>query len=178
MTSETRPFDLVEGIAVLERTPAVLDAWLRGLPDRWLRASEGGDTWSPFDVVGHLVHLERTDWMVRVRRVMAGGEERRFEPVDRFAQLESSVGKDVGQLLDEFAAERAASLTELRGLAIGPAELLLEGEHPALGRVTLRNLLATWVAHDLGHLVQVGRVMARRYRGEVGPWAEYLGVMG
>lgn len=171
-------FDLDRGIAVLERTPAVLDAWLRGLPDQWLRATDGPGTWSPFDVVGHLVHLEHTDWMVRVRRVLAGGEARRFEPVDRFAQMGANDGKSIGELLDRFAVVRRGNLVELRAMDISGEQLMMEGEHPALGRVRLRNLLATWVAHDLGHLVQVGRTMARQYRGEVGPWAEYLSVMG
>lgn len=151
---------------------------MSGLSDEWLRATEGGETWSPYDVVGHLAHLERTDWMVRVRRVLAGGEERKFDPVDRIAMLRGDRDRPIVELLDEFERLRRQNVADLRGLELGDEDLLREGLHPSLGPVTLRNLLATWVAHDLGHLVQVGRVMARRYRDEVGPWREYLSVMG
>lgn len=176
MTSHA--FSLDSGLLILERTPAVLRVQLSGLSDEWLRATEGGETWSPYDVVGHLAHLERTDWMVRVRRVLAGGEERKFDPVDRIAMLRGDRDRPIVELLDEFERLRRQNVADLRGLELGDEDLLREGLHPSLGPVTLRNLLATWVAHDLGHLVQVGRVMARRYRDEVGPWREYLSVMG
>lgn len=176
MTSHA--FSLDSGLLILERTPAVLRVQLSGLSDEWLRATEGGETWSPYDVVGHLAHLERTDWMVRVRRVMAGGEERKFDPVDRVAMLRDGRDRPIDELLDEFEMLRTRNLADLGELNLREEDLVREGLHPSLGPVTLRNLLATWVAHDLGHLVQVGRVMARRYRDDVGPWAQYLSVMG
>ena len=170
-------FSLPDGLAVLERTPAVLRAWLGGLPDTWTRATEGPDTWSPFDVVGHLIHGERTDWVPRAQIILAQGPDRRFEPYDRYAQFRESEGKTLAAMLDEFAAARRESLATVRSWNLTDAQLALEGVHPAFGAVTLRQLLSTWVAHDLGHLVQVGRVMAKQYRDAVGPWREYLSVM-
>ena len=170
-------FDLDKGVAVLERTPRVLDALLRGLPDAWVRANEGVDTWSPYDVVGHLIHADRTDWIPRARMILEHGERRTFEPFDRFAMLKSSVGRTLASLLDEFPGVRAASLETLRGWKLTPARLEQRGTHPELGPVTLGQLLATWVAHDLDHLSQVVRVMARQYSGAVGPWAAYLRVV-
>jgi hypothetical protein len=170
-------FDLKSGTAVLERTPATLRAMLSGLPPEWTDATDGPDTWSPYDVLGHLIHGERTDWIPRARIILAQGPERRFEPYDRFAQFHESQGKSLAQLLDELASLRAENLATLAGWRLGDAELALEGEHPAFGRVTLRQLLATWVAHDLGHLVQISRTMARQYRDAVGPWRAYLTVM-
>jgi hypothetical protein len=170
-------FRIDEAIAVLERTPAVLDVWLRGLPEPWVTADEGPDTFSAFDVVGHLIHGERTDWMPRLRCIREHGESKAFEPFDRFAQQRESAGKSLGQLLDEFARLRASNLDELRSARVSGAELDLRGLHPALGAVTLRQLLATWVVHDLGHLAQIARVMSKRYGGEVGPWKEYLPVL-
>lgn len=172
-----RPFSLDEGTALLERTPALLDAWLRGLPACWLAAHEGGDSWSPFDIVGHLVHGELTDWMPRVRRLLEDGEARAFDPFDRFAQFRESDGKSLDQLLDEFAGLRATNLQDLRALQLTPADFDRTGRHPALGVVTLRQLLATWVAHDLDHVTQIARVVARQYSEEVGPWREYLRVI-
>ena len=170
-------FDLSEGIAVLERTPGTFRALLAGLPDSWIVANEGPDTFSPFDNVGHLIHGERTDWIPRARIILAQGADRRFEPYDRFAQKRESAGKDLAMLLDEFARLRAENLTTLRSWTLTDRELALEGEHPALGLVTLRQLLATWVAHDLGHVAQTTRVMAKRYRDAVGPWRAYLPIM-
>ena len=170
-------FDFADGVAVLERTPAVLRALLTGLPATWTDADEGPDTWSPFTVVGHLLHGERTDWLPRIRIILAQGEQRQFAPFDRFAQFEESRGKSLHTLLDEFAAARRDNLDAVRSLGITDAQLDLTGEHPALGTVTLRNLLSTWVAHDLGHVVQIGRAMAVQYREEVGPWRAYLSVM-
>ena len=170
-------FALDEAIAILSRTPATLDALLRGLPDSWLSANEGPDTWSAFDVVGHLIHGERTDWMPRVRRLLDEGESRAFDPFDRFAQAAESVGKSMDDLLDGFTSLRAASLRDLRALALTGDDLARTGRHPAFGVVTLRQLLATWVAHDLDHVTQIARVMARRYADEVGPWREYLRVI-
>ena len=170
-------FDLPSIIAVLERTPATLRALLAGLPNSWTRGTEGPDTWSPYDVVGHLIHGERTDWMARLDIILAQGPQRRFEPFDRFAQFRDSKGRTLESLLDEFADLRTANLSRLREREITPAQFQLEGEHPDFGPVTLHNLLATWVAHDLGHIAQVARVMARQYRDDVGPWRRYLPVM-
>ena len=170
-------FDLTTGTAVLERTPHVLRALLAGLPPAWTDATEGPKTWSPFVVVGHLLHGERTDWIPRARIILAQGPDRRFEPFDRFAQFRDSAGQSLGALLDAFAEARAANLVTLAGWHLTDAQLALEGEHPALGTVTLRQLLATWVAHDLGHIAQTSRVMAKQYRDAVGPWREYLPVL-
>ena len=170
-------FDLAQGIAVLERTPATLTAMLQDLPSEWIDATEGPDTWSPYDVVGHLIHGERTDWIPRARMILDQGHDRRFTPYDRYAQFRESQGKTLGTLLAEFTALRADNLRVLRDWRLGDAELQLTGEHPEFGDVTLRQLLACWVAHDLGHLVQVSRVMARQYRDEIGPWRAYLSVM-
>ena len=170
-------FELREGIAVLERTPGVFRSLLDGLPEAWIAADEGPDTFSPFENVGHLVHGERSDWIPRARIILAQGEVRRFEPYDRFAQRRESEGKTVSELLAEFASLRAANLETLRAWKLTDRELALEGEHPALGTVSLRQLLATWVAHDLGHIAQTTRVMAKRYRDAVGPWRAYLPVL-
>ena len=170
-------FDLDSALAVLERTPATFRAMLSGLPDAWLGATEGPDTFSPFDNLGHLIHGERTDWIPRVRIILAQGENRRFEPWDRFAQQRESAGKSLEMLLAEFEELRARNLETLKGLAITDRELALEGEHPSLGTVTLRHLLATWVAHDLGHIAQTARVMAKQYREEIGPWRAYLPIV-
>jgi hypothetical protein len=176
MTDSTE-FDLGESIAVLSRTPATLDALLRGLPDRWTRHNEGKDTWSAFDIVGHLIVGERTDWMPRVRIIVESGEGRAFDPFDRFAQEKESRGKSLEQLLDEFALLRGQSLAALQALDLKPEDLKRRGRHPALGVVTLAELLATWAVHDLTHLHQLSRVMAYQYREVVGPWGDYLGVI-
>ncbi len=170
-------FDLTSGIAVLERTPAAFRALLAGLPGTWIETNEGPDTFSPFDNVGHLIHGERADWIPRARIILAQGATRTFEPYDRFAQVRESAGKTLAQLLDEFAALRAQNLATLRAWNLSESQLALVGEHPALGAVTLRQLLATWVAHDLGHLAQTSRVMAKQYRDAVGPWRAYLPIM-
>lgn len=170
-------FNLTDGIAVLERTPGALKSLLGGLGPAWTDATEGPDTWSPFVVVGHLIHGERTDWIPRAQIILSQGSDRRFAPYDRFAQFRESQSKTLAGLLDEFADLRAANLVTLRGFGLTPDQLALTGEHPAFGPVTLRQLLATWVAHDLGHLAQVARVMAKQYRDAVGPWREYLSIM-
>ena len=184
MTERPRPalpnadsFRLPEAIAVLERTPAVFRALLGGLPDSWIASSEGPDTFTPFDNLGHLIHGERTDWIPRARIVLAQGANRRFEPYDRFAQRHESAGKSLAQLLDDFAGLRAANLVTLKEWKLTDRELALGGEHPELGAVTLRQVLATWVAHDLGHIAQTARVMAKQYRDAVGPWQAYLPVL-
>ena len=170
-------FDLPTGIAVLERTPHTFRTLLDGLPSTWTDSTDGPETWSPFDIVGHLVHGERTDWVPRAELILAQGPERRFVPFDRSAQFRESEGKSLSDLLDEFADLRAANLSTLAGWRLTEAQLALEGEHPAFGPVTLRQLLATWVAHDLGHVAQAARVMAKQYREAVGPWRAYLPVM-
>ena len=170
-------FVLDTGVEVLRRTPATLRALLADLPSEWTTATEGPETWSPYDIVGHLIHGERTDWIPRARIILAQGANRRFEPYDRFAQFRESQGKTLSDLLDEFAKLRAANLIILREMQLTDAHMALEGEHPAFGAVTLRQLLATWVAHDLGHIAQTARVMAKQYREAVGPWRQYLPVL-
>lgn len=164
-------------IPVLERTPAVIRTMVLGLPDAWVMSNEGGDSWSPYDVVGHLAYLERSDWIERARIIMAYGTSRPFDPVDRFAMFEASKGKSLAQLLDEFAALRAENLNALRGFNLGAADLTKPGLHPALGEVNLGQLLAAWVVHDLNHIHQIAQTMARQYREAVGPWREYLLVL-
>ena len=170
-------FQLNDAIAVLERTPDTFRALLAGLPDPWIGCNEGPETFSPFDNLGHLVHGERTDWIPRARIILEQGSNRRFEPYDRFAQVHESAGKSLAQLLDDFAHLRAGNLDTLRGWNLTDQHLALEGEHPSLGPVTLRQLLSTWVAHDLGHVAQTSRVMAKRYREAVGPWRAYLPIL-
>lgn len=172
-----RAFVLEEAVAILARTPATLDAQLRGLPASWITAHEGGETWSPFDVVGHLIHGEETDWIPRAKIILAQGDARAFDKFDRLAQFNASTGRTLPDLLDEFAKLRAANLHELASLNLTDADLDRPGRHPELGAVTLRQLLATWVAHDLDHVVQISRVLARQYSDAVGPWRAYLRVI-
>lgn len=175
--SETETFRVDEAIAVLERTPAVLAALIDELPDAWIVADEGPETWSPFDILGHLVHGERADWLTRTRTILEHGESVAFEPFDRFAMFEESRGKSASDLLEEFSDLRRRNLDELETLAISGDDLDQTGRHPALGTVKLRELLAAWVVHDLGHLAQISRVMAKRYREQAGPWREYLPIL-
>lgn len=170
-------FDLTESVAVLERTPAALRALLAGLPEPWIVATEGPETFSAFDNLGHLIHGERADWIPRARLILQQGANRTFEPYDRFAQVHESAGKSLAQLLSEFEALRFGNLATLRGWQLTDEKLALQAEHPSLGTVTLRQLLATWVVHDLGHVAQIARVMAKRYRDAVGPWRTYLPVL-
>jgi len=170
-------FELTHGMAVLERTPATLRAMLDGLPTTWTDADEGPDTWSPYVIVGHLIHGERTDWITRARIILEQGADRRFAPYDRFAQFRESEGKSLSELLGEFTRLRLENLMVLKAWHLTQEHLALEGEHPAFGTVTLSQLLATWVAHDLGHIAQIARVMAKQYRDAIGPWRAYLPVM-
>ncbi|MBI3504260.1 MAG: DinB family protein [Proteobacteria bacterium] len=170
-------FDLTLGTAILDRTPHALRTMLDGLPPAWADATEGPETWSPYVIIGHLVHGERTDWIARAKIILAQGENRRFAPFDRMAQFEESRGKTLAVLLDEFARLRAGNLNTLAAWKLTDAQLALTGEHPAFGTVSLRQLLATWVAHDLGHIAQTARVMAKQYRDAVGPWRAYLPVL-
>jgi hypothetical protein len=167
-------FDLEQGQAILERTPGTLRAMLAGLSPEWIDANEGPDTWSPYVIVGHLLHGDRADWIPRAQLIVARGANRRFTPFDRLAQFRESQGKTLGALLDEFTRLRAENLATLAGWRLTDVELALEGEHPEFGAVTLRQLLSTWVAHDLSHLAQAARVMAKQYREAVGPWRAYL----
>ena len=164
-------------VVVLERTPRTLDALLRDLPDEWTRVNEGQGTWSPYDIVGHLIHGERTDWIPRAKMILECGETKTFERFDRLAQERESQGRSLAQLLDEFARVRAKSLDDLRSLNLLPGDLDRRGRHPVFGAVTLGQLLATWAAHDLTHLHQISRVMAHQYREAVGPWTVFLGVL-
>jgi hypothetical protein len=170
-------FSLSDAVAVLTRTPASINALLRGLPNIWAHHNEGTDTWSAFDIVGHLIVGERTDWMPRVRIILKDGEARLFDPFDRFAQAKESQGKSLEQLLDDFARLRKENLVELQALNLRQEDLTRRGRHPALGVVTLSELLATWAVHDLTHVHQLSRVMAYQYRDVVGPWSAFLGVL-
>lgn len=173
----TAELDLGHTMALLARTPATLNTLLRSLPEAWTHRNEGGDTWSAFDVVGHLIHGERADWIPRARRILEHGEARAFDPFDRLAQQRDSQGKSLENLLDEFARLRAESLDALRAMNLTPEDLNRRGRHLALGVVTMSQLIATWPAHDMSHLHQISRIMAHQYRDAVGPWSQYLGVL-
>ena len=170
-------FDLDSSTDVLARTPATLGALLADLPEPWTRGREGPDTFSPFDVVGHLIDGEETDWIPRTRIILARGPDPRFEPYDRFRHRKRNAGRSLGELLEEFARLRAANLDLLHSWNLTDAELELPGIHPTFGPVTLRQLLAAWVVHDLGHVAQVTRVMAKQYRDAVGPWVPFMPVL-
>jgi len=161
----------------LRRTPATLTALLQDAPDEWLFSNEGPNTWSPFDVLGHLIHGEQTDWLPRAKIILESGEERAFEPFDRFAMFEESKGKSLDDLLATFARLREENLRLLDELNLTPQLLAKRGRHPELGEVTLSQLLATWVVHDLGHIAQVVRVMSKQYGDSVGPWRAYLSIL-
>lgn len=170
-------FDLPEAVRVLQRTPGALRGLLDGLGPQWTHARYGEGTFSPFDVVGHLIHGDRTNWMARVRHLLACGESAPFPPFDRFAMYALNEGRSMGELLVEFAKVRDASLAELRTLDLTPADFGRCSTHPELGRVTLGQLLATWVVHDLAHIRQIATAMAYQYRDDVGPWAAYLSIL-
>ena len=172
-----RSLAITEAIGILARTPPTLDALLRGLPAAWITAHEGGDTWSAFDIVGHLIHGEQTDWLPRAKIILEHGDARPFDPFDRLAQFEVSAGRTIESLLDEFAGLRRRNLQELAALELTPADLARTGRHPELGPVTLGQLLATWTVHDLDHVMQISRVLGRQYSDEVGPWRAYLRVI-
>lgn len=179
----TSYFSLDRSINILQRTPAVLSALLKDAPDFWSLNNEGPDTWSPFDIVGHLVHGEKTDWIPRARIILSEGEgdgsraSKTFEPFDRFAQFRESEDKSLNELLEDFAALRRQNVEALKEMNITGTDLARTGYHPDFGEVTLRQLLATWTAHDLSHIRQTARVMAKQYKQEVGPWKEFLPVM-
>jgi DinB family protein len=170
-------FQLTSAIAILERTPQALALLLNGLSDAWIQNNEGEETWSPFDIIGHLVHTEKTDWIVRTELILSNEANNTFDPVDRFAQFEESKGKTIRQLLDELQNLRATNLAALRSRNLKPEDLKKTGIHPVFGEVTLAQLLSTWVAHDLGHIAQISRVMAKQYKDQVGPWRAYLPIL-
>ncbi|MEL6812115.1 MAG: DinB family protein [Bacteroidota bacterium] len=170
-------FDIQKAMAVLERTPATLMTLLSGLSSEWTTQNEGGDSWSPYDVIGHLVHGEKTDWMPRLEIVLSDGPTKTFEPYDRFAQFTMSDGKSLEVLLNAFEFLRKKNLELLKLKRLTEEDLDRQGIHPELGPVTLRNLLSAWVVHDLGHIAQISRVMAKQYKNEVGPWPKYLTIL-
>jgi hypothetical protein len=174
MRRQVVEFELGQAVELLSRTPVVLRHMLRDLPDAWARSNEGPETWSPFDVLGHFIHGERTDWIPRARIILAEGAAHTFEPFDRFAQFASNADKTLNDLLETFALLRAENLETLKAMHLSPSDLDLRGVHPDLGLVTLQQLLATWVAHDLSHIGQIVQVMARQYTDEIGPWKAYF----
>jgi uncharacterized damage-inducible protein DinB len=167
-------FSLENAIPLLRATPPVLRVWLDDLPNAWTHSNEGAETWSPYDIVGHLIHGERTDWLPRLELLLTHGESKSFTPFDRFAQFHESRGKSLGELLDTFAELRQTNLKRLESHRLQPSDYERRGQHPELGPVNLGQLLATWVVHDLNHLAQIARVMGRQYTTAVGPWIEYL----
>lgn len=170
-------YSLETSYEILERTPGILRSLLQGLNDNWIFNNEGPDTFSPYDVVGHLLHGENADWTVRIRRILEQGTSLSFDPYDRFAQYEESEGKDLLQLLNEFEQLRNENLNWLKSLKLTEADFDKKGMHPSLGEVTLKNLLATWVVHDLTHIAQITRVMAKQYKEEMGPWTEFFRIL-
>jgi hypothetical protein len=170
-------YSLERSYEILDRTPAVITALLSGLPDDWIMPNEGPETFSPYDVVGHLIHGEKTDWVVRAKMILEFGNSKTFERYDRFAQFIESKGKSLQQLLDEFAALRKENMIWFKALNLTEDDLDRKGMHPVLGEVTLRNLLATWVVHDLTHIAQITRVMAKQYKTDMGPWTEFFRII-
>ncbi len=170
-------FNLDHAIALLSRTPSTLKMLLKDLPREWIEQNEGPETWSPYDIVGHLIHGEKTDWIPRMEIILSEGSHKKFEPFDRFAQFGDSQGKTLHQLLDEFESLRKQNIAKLRAKNLQATDFSKTGIHPAFGDVTLAQLLSTWVAHDLNHIAQIVRVMAKQYKAEVGPWVEYLKIL-
>ncbi|NNL33155.1 MAG: DinB family protein [Flavobacteriaceae bacterium] len=170
-------YSIAKALPILERTPEVLSTLLIDLDDDWIYSNEGPDTWSPFDIVGHLIHGEITDWTSRLNIILSEADDKTFEPFDRFAQFETSKLKNLTQLLAEFKSRRAENIKYLKSLNITKDQFDLKAVHPSLGEVTMKELLSTWVAHDLGHIAQIARVMAKQYKDEVGPWQEYMPIL-
>lgn len=170
-------FELAQCLEILERTPKVLEVQLSGLSKDWLRGNEGNESWSPYEVVGHLIHGEKTDWMVRIKSILDMPEKEVFEPFDRFAHQKENQNLPIATLLKRFASLRANNLKQLSAFSISEDNLKLEGVHPEFGRVTLAQLIAAWVVHDLGHIAQISRVMAKQYCKEVGPWVQYMPIL-
>lgn len=173
-----KQFDLKEGIKILSRTPSVLKQLLHALPSEWVFNNEGNNTWSPYDIVGHLIHGEKTDWMIRTKIILSENTNKTFEPFDRYAQMDrDAITSSISDLLNEFESLRKQNLEDLSLLDIERDKLMMTGYHPELGEVSLQELLSTWVVHDLGHIAQIARVMAKQWRDEVGPWEQYLGIL-
>ena len=170
-------FDLNKSLEILTATPDTLIRLTNLLSDDWVMHNEGGETWSVFDVVGHLIHGEKTDWMVRIEIIISDGANKEFVPFDRFAQFEESTGKSFGQLLNEFKSLREMNIKKLKGLHLSDGDFTKTGIHPKFGAVTLAQLISAWVVHDLGHISQISRVMAGQYKEEAGPWIEYLKIL-
>lgn len=170
-------FELDQGIAILENTPAVISNLIGSLSESWTSKSEGPKSWSPYDIVGHLIHGEKTDWISRMEIILDGNKNQVFEPFDRFAQFENSKGRSLEDLLEEFSSLRDSNLTYLKSKKLSTDDLLMEAKHPDFGRVILSELLASWVVHDLNHIAQTCRVMASQYKQEVGPWKKYMGIL-
>ena len=170
-------FDLNNSIEILEKTPKILESYLSGLSNNWLKNNEGKNTWSPYDIIGHLIFGEKTDWIIRTKTILSQSENKMFEPFDRFAQLKEDQNKPISELLTEFKSLRESNLKELKSLNITNKDFRLKGIHPEFGEVTLDQLLSTWVVHDLGHISQISRVMSKQYEKNVGPWKAYLGIL-
>ena len=170
-------FQLGKSIEILRRTPTVIETMISGITPDWTTANEELETWSVYDIIGHLIHGEKTDWMPRLKIILSESGDKHFEPFDRFAQFKNSQGKSIDQLLVEFGVLRADNLFQLQSLELDEQSLSLYGIHPEFGGVTVRQLLSTWVVHDLNHIAQISRVMAKQYKEEVGPWTEYLRIL-
>ena len=170
--------DIQQSIDILKRTPIVVESMLLHLPDHLIRANEGPETWSPYDVVGHFIICEKTDWMPRMRIILSDAVEKVFGPFDRFAQFNEDQTRPLAVLLDEFKMLRTQNLEEMQAMHIGDEQLSMTALHPALGSVTLSQLIASWTTHDLGHIAQISRVLAKQYTAEVGPWKAYLSILG
>lgn len=170
-------YQITDAVAILDRTPSVLRAMLVGLSDRWVLSNYGEKTFSPFDVVGHLIHGERTDWMVRAKFILKHGDSKPFEPFDRYAMYEASAGQSIDELLDTFESLRRENIAALEALELTVEQLSLRGRHPELGPVTMEALLAMWVVHDLNHIAQIAKAMAFQYRDNVGPWLAYASIL-
>lgn len=170
-------FDLMQALDILERTPTLLKTWLEDVSGEWVQYKSDEENWSAFDILGHFIHGEKTDWILRAEIILYGEGEKEFEPFDRFAQFEDSQGKTIKELMDEFSRLREKNLEILRSFDLQPKDFELQGKHPELGTVNLRQLIATWVVHDLDHLAQLAGELAQRYKEDVGPWQSYLGVL-
>jgi uncharacterized damage-inducible protein DinB len=170
-------FDLNKSVEILEKTPSVIEVILKGISEDWTMNNEGKDTWSPYDVVGHLVNAEKTNWIPRMEVILANNNDKKFPSFDRFAQFKDSKGKSLKALIEEFKTLRKKNIVKLRLKQLDSTDLLKKGIHPEFGKVTLKQLLSTWVVHDLAHTAQITRVMAKQYKAEVGPWVEYLSIL-
>lgn len=170
-------FSIEKSIEILERTPSILESYLNDLSEDWIKNNEGENTWSPYDILGHLVHGEKTDWIERLKIILSDSENKQFEPFDRFAQMHEDANRPISELLKEFRELREKNLDKLKAFKMVGLDFERKGIHPELGEVTLMQLISTWVVHDLGHIAQISRVMAKQFKSEVGPWKNYLGIL-